>query len=161
MPPSPTPVGPPRLALRTAERTGSCRSRRLSPAALAAAGASFRPLVAGLAASRRLGIAPAWFNDEGSKPYVKFRGSITRPQCSLSTLRRPPHDDTTQDSLAAGGQPLLRGIAHPQGSIKVSTTTTWLPPLQASPGAINEFTMNIARVRDEAPEPGAENRNVA
>jgi hypothetical protein len=37
---------------------------------------------------------------------VTFRGSITRPVRSLSTLRGSDYsDDTTQDSLPAGGQP--------------------------------------------------------
>ena len=35
-----------------------------------------------------------------------FRGSITRPSPSLSTLRRRPYATSTQDSLPAGGQPL-------------------------------------------------------
>ena len=39
-----------------------------------------------------------------------FRGSITRPSHSLSTLRSACCQDTTQDSLLAGGQPLPGGI---------------------------------------------------
>jgi hypothetical protein len=35
-----------------------------------------------------------------------FRGSITRPAHSLSTLRRRAHARSTQDSLPAGDQPL-------------------------------------------------------
>ncbi len=42
-------------------------------------------------------------HDGGSHEY-HFRGSITRLQCSLSTLRSAGCPDTTQDSLPAAGQ---------------------------------------------------------
>jgi len=45
-----------------------------------------------------------------------FRGSITRTACSLCTLRRPGHPDTTQHSVPAGGRPWPDGIGCPQGS---------------------------------------------
>ena len=58
-----------------------------------------------------------------------FRGSITWPQHSLSTLRSSRHRDTTQDSLPAGGQPLPRGPlpAH-RVPREVSASSTSLPP---------------------------------
>jgi len=40
-----------------------------------------------------------------------FRGSITRPWHSLSTLRRVDHSTTTQDSLPAAGQLCRTGLA--------------------------------------------------
>jgi len=36
---------------------------------------------------------------------VTFRGSITQPARSLSTLHGPDHSDTAQDSLPTGGHP--------------------------------------------------------
>ena len=45
-----------------------------------------------------------------------FRGSITRLQHSLSTLRREGRPSTTQDSLPAAGQALPDGFGYPQGS---------------------------------------------
>jgi hypothetical protein len=49
-------------------------------------------------------------------PRCSFRGSITRLRHWLSTLRRPGHPDTTQDSLPAVGQTLPDGLGFPQGS---------------------------------------------
>ena len=49
---------------------------------------------------------------------IVFRGSITRPGHSLSTLRRVGRPITTQDSLPATGQVLPDGSAHPKGSIE-------------------------------------------
>jgi len=49
-------------------------------------------------------------------PRSYFRGSITRLRHWLSTLRRPGHPDTTQDSLPAAGQTLPDGLDYPQGS---------------------------------------------
>ena len=45
-----------------------------------------------------------------------FRGSITRLQHSLSTLRREGRPSTTQDSFPAAGQALPDGLGYPQGS---------------------------------------------
>src|SRR6266446_4513834 len=44
-----------------------------------------------------------------------FRGSITRPAHSLSTLRSQGLPWTTQDSLPAGGWPWPGGSGYPQG----------------------------------------------
>lgn len=49
-------------------------------------------------------------------PRSQFRGSITRPGHSLSTLRRMDCSTTTQDSLPAAGQALPDGIGYPLGS---------------------------------------------
>ncbi len=49
-------------------------------------------------------------------PTTDFRGSITQPQHSLSTLRRMDHSTTTQDSLPVAGQTLPDGLGYPQGS---------------------------------------------
>ena len=73
-----------------------------------------------------------------------FRGSITRPSHSLSTLRRAGHPATAQDSLPAGGQPLPGGTYLPAGftpegftmiDVPFTRPSTSIPLLQASPGA--------------------------
>ena len=57
-------------------------------------------------------------NDTASAPTnSKFRGSITRPASSLSTLRRDGYPTTTQDSLPGGGQPYPDGV-RPAGSVR-------------------------------------------
>src|SRR5215472_5003392 len=45
-----------------------------------------------------------------------FRGSMTRPTCSLSTLRSQDRSCATQDSLSGGGQPCPRWISAHRGS---------------------------------------------
>ncbi len=57
---------------------------------------------------------PRFHKSEDSRE--RFRGSITRPGHSLSTLRREGHPSTTQDSLPAAGQALPDGFRYPQGS---------------------------------------------
>lgn len=44
-----------------------------------------------------------------------FRGSITQPAHSLSTLHNMGYPNAAQDSLPAGGQPLPGGIGYPLG----------------------------------------------
>jgi hypothetical protein len=62
-------------------------------------------------------------------PNCAFRGSITQPSCSLSTLRREGRPSTTQDSLPAGGR-LRRAGPSPAGSLrKVSVNA----PTSSSP----------------------------
>jgi len=56
-----------------------------------------------------------------------FRGSITRPTYSLSTLRSPGCPGTTQDSLPAGGL-LCRAGFEPAGSLREVSAPTSLPP---------------------------------
>ena len=65
--------------------------------------------------------------DTASAPTIsEFRGSITRPTSSLSTLRSGGYPNATQDSLPGGGQPYPGGT-RPAGSVrKVSETTTHL-----------------------------------
>ena len=64
---------------------------------------------------RRLGVAFRSWHGVGSRDRSLFRGSITRPAHSLSTLRRLGYPRTTQDSLPAGGHPCRTGF-YPQGS---------------------------------------------
>jgi hypothetical protein len=66
-------------------------------------------------------------SDTASAPTIsEFRGSITRPTSSLSTLRDGGYPSATQDSLPGGGQPYPGGT-RPAGSVrKVSETTTHL-----------------------------------
>ncbi len=65
-----------------------------------------------------------------------FRGSITRPTHSLSTLRRVDHSTATQDSLPAAGQALPGGTGYPLGSNERFQLLHRFPLSQASPGAI-------------------------
>ncbi len=52
-----------------------------------------------------------------SAPAIRvFRGSITRPTHSLSTLRRVGHPTTTQDSLPDGWPAFPGGTDYPRGS---------------------------------------------
>ena len=71
-------------------------------------------------------------------PQLGFRGSITRLRHWLSTLRRPGHPDTTQDSLPAAGQALPDGLDYPQGSIErfhdVSYMRSSFPKFNAAQG---------------------------
>jgi hypothetical protein len=64
---------------------------------------------------RRRDAAFRHFKNVGSRDYEPFRGSITRPVHSLSTLRSPGYPGTTQDSLPATGQALPDGAGYPQG----------------------------------------------
>lgn len=65
-----------------------------------------------------------------------FRGSITRPTHSLSTLRSAGHPYATQDSLPAGGWPLPGGVRYPLGPLGRFLTCLHAIPLpQALPGA--------------------------
>ena len=60
--------------------------------------------------------SPRSNHDKGSHDY-HFRGSITRPRHSLSTLRRVDHSTTRQDSLQAVGQTLPDGLS-PAGFLR-------------------------------------------
>jgi hypothetical protein len=70
-----------------------------------------------LAASWHVDAAPALVNDEGSSGYflsgLNHAASVLAVYASQHASRR-----TTQDSLAAGGQPLLRGIGYPPGYVR-------------------------------------------
>jgi len=65
-------------------------------------------------------------HDEGSR-VDGFRGSITRPGHSLSTLRRVGRPTTTQDSLSATGQVLPDGLSPAGFHRKVSATSSHPP----------------------------------
>jgi len=57
-------------------------------------------------------------DDTASAPTIsQFRGSITRPASSLSTLRSGGYPSATQDSLPGGGQPYPGGT-RPAGSVR-------------------------------------------
>jgi hypothetical protein len=61
-------------------------------------------------ATAALGIVFRHLDDVDSHDYQTFRGSITRPAHSLSTLRRVGYPTATQDSLPAAGQPYRAGL---------------------------------------------------
>jgi hypothetical protein len=115
-PPSQTPVGPLRLAMRTTLGVGSCCSRRLSPT-MPVPHSSPSSLSLRLAAPR---FRPRSLHSAGYPRQSTFRSSITRLSSSLSTLRSLPSRSrgrtTTQDSLPAGGQPLPGGGHNPARS---------------------------------------------
>ena len=73
-------------------------------------------------------------SDTASAPTSsEFRGSITRPAPSLSTLRSAGYPNATQDSLPGGGRPYPGGT-RPAGSVrKVSETTHLTSSLPPSP----------------------------
>ncbi len=73
-----------------------------------------------------------------------FRGSITQPLTSLSTLRRMGRPTTTQDSLLAAGPALPGGIVPAGFQRKVSEFES-LPPFQSLPDARTPYlTLNQA-----------------
>ena len=124
--------------------------------ALASAGASFRS-GRWLAASRHFGSAPALENDEGSNNAVSFRGSITRPQSSLSTLRSPPRDGPRKTRLPLVASLSLRGIGYPQGTIEVSTIHFMA---SSSPGlAWRNFHGNLNLTPEKGPRQRAVDRD--
>jgi hypothetical protein len=75
----------------------------------------------GLAASRRVGTAPGLQHAESPEQWFSLSRlnhtafALAVYASQLSSLRRGC--TATQDSLAAGGQPLPRGIGYPQGPI--------------------------------------------
>lgn len=70
-----------------------------------------------LAASWHVDAAPALVNLEGSSDY--FLSGLNHAASMLAVYAsQPASRRTTQDSLAAGGQPLLRGIGYPPGYVR-------------------------------------------
>ncbi len=73
-----------------------------------------------------LAMLPSARGTSSAPTISEFRGSITQPTSSLSTLRDGGYPSATQDSLPGGGQPYPSGT-RPAGSVrKVSETTTHL-----------------------------------
>lgn len=60
--------------------------------------------------------------------FVLFRGSITRPACSLSTLRSRGYPRTTQDSVPAAGQLYRRSLVTPWVPSQGFSLATSPPP---------------------------------
>ncbi len=80
-----------------------------------------------------LAILPSASGTASAPTISKFRGSITRPASSLSTLRSDGYPSATQDSLPGGGRPYPGGT-RPAGSVrKVSETTHLTSSLPPSP----------------------------
>ena len=73
------------------------------------------PPVFGHIASQSVGLA-FWQQQTIGPGTMCFRGSITRPIRSLSTLRRAGRPNATQDSLPAAGLSLAGRDFHPLGS---------------------------------------------
>jgi hypothetical protein len=122
---APTPRRPRLARLRSARRfhasveaSGPPRFLGNPPlhALLSDPGGIARQAIRAVPISRRDDVAFRAFDHTGSHDPRTFRGSITRPARSLSTLRSHGHPCTTQDSLPAGGPPWLGG-----------TRTRWVP----------------------------------
>jgi hypothetical protein len=58
-------------------------------------------------------VLPSVYKTTSASTLRSFRGSITRPACSLSTLRSLGRPSTTQDSVPAAGQLCRRRLATP------------------------------------------------
>jgi len=74
-------------------------------------------------------VLPSGYKTTSASTLRSFRGSITRPACSLSTLRSLGRPSTTQDSVPAAGQ-LCRGrLATPWVPTQGFRFPLWyLPP---------------------------------
>src|SRR6187549_1078220 len=77
-----------------------------------------------------------------------FRGSITRPQRSLSTLRSLPRGKTTQDSLASWWPTFAARDWLPAGLL--SRFQLMFPPRPSLPGAMTIETKARARRESRA-----------
>jgi len=98
---------------------GVAVDRRLSPATSVAAGASVRTV----SLSRRLvarRCCPRSSKRRGLQQFVSFRGSITRPQRSLSTLRSTPHDVPRKTRLQLVANLCCAGLVTRRATFKVS-----------------------------------------
>ena len=108
MPCSPTPVGPPRQARTSGRVRWPVRRFRSGPQ-------SGSPET-----SYGVSILPSAGTTSSAPTTKLFRGSITRPAHSLSTLGREGHPSTTQDSLPAAGQALPDRVPSAGSRCKVS-----------------------------------------
>ena len=66
------------------------------------------------AAPYSVSMLPSTYMTASAPTISIFRGSITQPAHSLSTLRNMVYPNATQNSLPAGGQPLPDGTDYPQ-----------------------------------------------
>ena len=108
-------------------------------------------------ATSALAILPSARDTASAPTNSEFRGSITRPASSLSTLRSVSYPTTTQDLLPGGGQPYPDGT-RPAGSVwKVSDYLFPLPrallgarrvdPGGYPPGPPTDPDVQISRIR--------------
>jgi hypothetical protein len=87
-----------------------------------------------LAASRHAGAAPAVYKRKDPN-HGAFEAQSHGLSARCLRFAPPPRSDDTQDSLAAGGQPLLRGTSTRRAPFEVSPPT-WFLLGQAFPGAM-------------------------
>ena len=119
MPRSPTPARSPCLAMRTSHQGESPLPTAFACDLAVAAGASFLAL----SLSRRLAArrcCPRSCERRGLQRQVTFRGSITRPQRSLSTLRSPPRDGPRKTRLQPVANLCCAGLATRRATFEVS-----------------------------------------
>ena len=89
-------------------------------------------------------------------PRCNFRGSLTRPAPSLSTLRRSGHPDTTQDSLPAAGQRYRAGLKTRWAPSQGFSSSH--PPHPSFPGALGLLIPGGCARRCRGPAAGAARR---
>ena len=94
-------------------------------------------------------------NDEGSREFTVFRGSIARPVHSLSTLRPGDCSTRTPDSLPAAVRSTGRDWLPAGFQRKVSELLlTSLPPFPSFPDAMPTERLALAHARRNAQEVG-------
>jgi hypothetical protein len=111
---------PPRFSV-VARRYRSTRTRRGlsgSWAVLAYVPCSSTPARAPCSTIVRTALLPSGTLTASALAMLAFRGSITQPAASLSTLRSRGRPRTTQDSLPAGWSPLAGRGLHPLDSFE-------------------------------------------
>jgi hypothetical protein len=72
-------------------------------------------------------------------PARNFRGSITRPWHSLSTLRSEGHPSPRKTRFRLPARLCRAGFVHPQGSNERFPSFESLPPLLSFPGAMSDL----------------------
>src|SRR3954451_4271392 len=65
-------------------------------------------------------LPPSWSTTR-APAVIFFRGSITQPQCSLSTLRSPPHDEPRKTRLQLVANLCCAGLVTRRVTFEVST----------------------------------------
>src|SRR5436190_15562611 len=88
-------------------------------------------------------------------PHLVFRGSITRPWHSLSTLRRGSRLAPTQDSLPAADQLYRTGSTRrvPSKGFRVCVTSSSSFPKHRSARAATYFAKRFAHILGLTPSP--------
>ncbi len=119
-------------------RPRSDRCRCLSPCCLA------------VSTPRGTSILPPLFKTTRAPATSKLSGLNHAASALAVYASQPASRRTTQDALAVGGQPLLRGIGYPPGYFQGFSVSS-LPPRPSFPGAIRIQTWNSTLRKVEFP----------